>query len=84
MGGAHQWIILWKGTEHPFVFALWGAEEVDTVIAIKNFDRIVFTKSLFALYTSEHHVVNPLLLYCPLGDVSKKASNKAFHIGEKT
>jgi hypothetical protein len=76
--------LLWKGTEHPFVFAHWGAEEVDTVIAIKNFDRIVFTKSLFALYTSEHHVVNPLLFYCPLGDVSKKASNKGFHKGEKT
>jgi len=84
MGGAHQWIILWKWTEHPFVFALWGTEEVDTVIAIKNFDRIVFAKSLFALYTCEHHVVNPLLLNWPLGDVSKKASNKAFHKGEKT
>ena len=82
--GGHQWIILWKWTEHPLVFALWGTEEVDTVIAIKNFNRIVFAKSLFAFYTCEHHVVNALLLNCTLGDVSKKASNKAFHKGEKT
>jgi hypothetical protein len=53
--------LLWKWTEHPFVFALWGTEEVYTVIAIKNLDRVVFGKSLFALYASEHHIANPLL-----------------------
>jgi hypothetical protein len=43
------------------MFALWGTEKVHTVIDIKDLDRVVFGKSLFALYASEHHIENPLL-----------------------